>query len=155
MLEARKDANQLIIPCGRCGVRNRIEESRIYDHPVCGKCRHPLSDAPRSAGTVVDIDDHTFDIVVSSLDEPVLVDCWAPWCGPCKRIEPLLETLAARYTRRINVMRLDVDENPMTIKKFHVRTIPTLLFFKKGRLVNTMTGAVSMEEIEQQMLAIL
>ena len=155
MLEASKDAQYLILACGRCGTRNRIEESRIYDHPVCGKCRHSLSDMPRSTGRVTTIDDQAFDMVMSSVDEPVVVNCWAPWCGSCRKIAPLLETLAARYVRRVTIMRLDADKNPQTIKKFRVRTLPALLFFKKGRLVKTMTRNVSIEEIERQMLAIL
>ncbi len=154
MLEAARDSS-LIIPCPQCGSRNRIDETRIYDNPICGRCRFPLSDPGAPTGTVMPIDDHSFELVASYTDKPLVVDCRAPWCGPCKKIEPVLETLAGRYAGRINIMNLDVDENPRTVKKYRVRNIPTLLFLKNGQLVNTITGAVSMEEIERQMLAIL
>lgn len=154
MLEAARDSS-LIIPCPKCGARNRIDETRIYDSPICGRCRHPLSESAAPAGTVLPIDDHSFEMVALYTDKPLVVDCWAPGCSPCKKIEPVLATLAGRYAGRVNIMNLDVEENPMTVKKFSVQNIPTLLFLKNGQLVNTITGEAPMEEIERQMLAIL
>lgn len=155
MPETVSDTRYLIIACSRCGTRNRVEESRIYDQPVCGKCRSPLSGGTRPTGTIVAIDDHTFDMVVSALDDPVVVDCWAPGCRPCKKIAPALDTLAAQYAGRVNILRLNVDDNPVTARRFNIRNIPTLLYFKNGRNVNATTGAVPKAEIERQMVAIL
>jgi thioredoxin 1 len=97
---------------------------------------------------ILDIDDHTFDSQVLKSDKPVLVDLWAPWCGPCNSIEPVVEKLAEAYGDQIRFTRCNVDHNPNTTKIYRVKGIPTLMFFKGGKLVDKLTGLVPMSIIE-------
>ena len=86
---------------------------------------------------------------------PVLVDFWAPWCGPCKMVGPMLERLAAKYAGRVKIAKLNVDENPATASRYGVSSIPSLLFFKQGRVVQTLVGAVPESRIEERIRALL
>ena len=92
-------------------------------------------------GKAIELTDSNFDQIVNS-DKPVLVDFWAEWCGPCKMIGPVVEELANEYEGKAVVAKLNVDENPQTTAKFGVRSIPTLLVFKKGQVVDKQIGAV-------------
>ncbi|MEP0369192.1 MAG: thioredoxin [Cyclobacteriaceae bacterium] len=89
----------------------------------------------------VEITDQNFDEILST-DQPVLVDFWAEWCGPCKMIEPLVEELAADYDGKAVIGKVDVDTNPEVSAKFGIRSIPTLLVFKGGEIVDKQIGAV-------------
>jgi len=96
----------------------------------------------------LDIDDRTFEPQVLKSDKPVLVDLWAPWCGPCNSIEPVVEKLAEAYGDQIRFARCNVDHNPKTSDKYGIKGIPTLMFFKRGKLVDKLTGLVPMSIIE-------
>ena len=97
---------------------------------------------------ILEIDDDTFDPQVLKSDKPVLVDLWAPWCGPCNSIEPVVEKLAGAYSDRFLFTRCNVDHNPKTPDKYGIKGIPTLMFFKGGKLVDKLTGLVPMSTIE-------
>jgi thioredoxin len=93
-------------------------------------------------GKPVTVTDATFEKeVLGAGARPVLLDCWAPWCGPCRIIAPVLDQLAAESAGRYLIAKLNVDENPQTAARFNVRSIPTLLIFKHGQLVDTLVGA--------------
>ena len=92
-------------------------------------------------GKTIELTDSNFDQVINS-DKPVLVDFWAEWCGPCKMIGPVVEELAGDYDGKAVIAKLNVDENPQTTAKFGVRSIPTLLVFKNGQIVDKQIGAV-------------
>ncbi|MBN1104792.1 MAG: thioredoxin TrxC [Deltaproteobacteria bacterium] len=146
--------DSVIIPCSRCGAKNRIPGSRLQDRPVCGKCRAPL--AP--GGGVkhpVEVTDRTFLIEVMDWPGAVLVDCWAPWCGPCRMVAPILDQLATEYAGRVKIAKLNVDENPGTASQYGIRSIPTMLFFKGGKLLDKVIGALPKAEIERRLHAIL
>jgi thioredoxin 1 len=97
---------------------------------------------------ICEVDDNTFDSHVLQSDKPVLVDFWAPWRGPCNSIEPVVEKLAKVYGDQIRFTRCNVDHNPKTPKKYGVKGIPMLMFFKEGKLVDKLTGLVPMSIIE-------
>jgi thioredoxin 1 len=91
---------------------------------------------------VVDVSDQTFESEVIKSSLPVLLDLWAPWCGPCRMVAPVIESLEAKYDGKIKFCRLNVDENPQTAAKYRIMSIPTLMFFKNGEVADTVIGAV-------------
>ena len=91
---------------------------------------------------VADVTDQDFEETVIKSTLPVLVDLWAPWCGPCRTVAPVIDKLAERYQGKFKFYRLNVDENPQTASKYGVMSIPTLIFFKDGKAVDTVIGAV-------------
>jgi len=103
-------------------------------------------------GKTLILTDSNFDEVINS-GKPVLVDFWAEWCGPCKMIGPVVEELAGDYDGKAVVANLNVDENPQTTAKFGVRSIPTLLVFKGGQIVDKQVGAVPKSVLNQKLAA--
>ena len=98
---------------------------------------------------VTHVGDADFDAAVLQSSEPVLVDFWAEWCGPCKMIAPLLDELAQAYAGKLKVVKLNVDENRVSAMKYHVRSIPMLLLFKDGQVQATQVGAVGKGQLTQ------
>jgi thioredoxin 2 len=139
-----------IVTCQQCGARNRVDESTAtLRQPVCGKCGAPLDAATGAdTGRPRVVTDATFQQEVSTAgDRPLLVDCWAEWCGPCRLIAPVLEQLAAESNGRYVIAKLNVDENPRTAAEFRVQSIPTLLIFRGGALADRMVGVQSKQAI--------
>jgi len=101
------------------------------------------------------VTDANFESEVINSDVPVLVDLWAEWCGPCRMIAPIIEEMASEYEGRAKMVKLDVDENPMTPGKYGVRNIPTVLFFKNGEVVDKVVGAVPKSVFVEKLNAIL
>jgi thioredoxin 1 len=97
--------------------------------------------------------DANFDLEVMTSDKPVLVDFWAPWCGPCRMIAPIVEELANEYAGKAKVVKLNVDDNPQVSTKFGVRSIPTLLIIKGGKVVDQIVGAVPKAVLEAKLKA--
>jgi len=139
------DKDYVIMKCASCDAKNRIPVNRVKDRPRCGRCRSPLNLSPGPEK----VTDKTFRHAVIASQVPVLLDCWAPWCGPCRTIAPVLEELARDYSGRIKIAKLNVDENPETAARFGIRSIPTMLLFKGGREVNRLVGALPRAQIEQ------
>lgn len=96
---------------------------------------------------IVNATDASFETDVLKADGPVLVDYWAPWCGPCKMVAPILDELASEYQGRLTIVKVNVDENPATAQKFGVRGIPTLSLFKSGNVEATKVGALSKSQL--------
>lgn len=99
------------------------------------------------AGNVKEVSDASFDADILKSGIPCLVDFWAPWCGPCKSIAPILEEVAGEYSGKIIVAKINVDENPRTPTQYRVRGIPNLIFFKGGQVVEQIVGAVPKEQL--------
>ena len=97
---------------------------------------------------ILHISDESFEEEVLQSERPVLIDYWAEWCGPCKMIAPVLDEIATEYSDRLKVVKLNIDDNPQTPPKYGIRGIPTLMVFKNGEMVDSLIGAVSLEELE-------
>lgn len=104
---------------------------------------------------IVDVSDGSFDAEIIQADKPVVVDFWAPWCGPCKAIGPVIEELAGTYGEQVKFTKCNVDDNPVTPGKFGIKAIPTLIFFKEGKVVDQITGMVAKSKLEDTIKAIL
>ena len=101
------------------------------------------------ADEVMEIEDSSFDSEVLQSEKPVLVDFWAPWCGPCKAIGPVVEELAGDFGDKIKFTKCNVDNNPVTPGKYGIKAIPTLIMFKDGNVVDQITGMVAKSKIEE------
>ena len=101
-----------------------------------------------SATQPVTLTDATFDTAVAQSDQPVLIDFWAPWCGPCNMVAPVIEALAEEYDGKARVAKLNVDENPQVSQRLNIRSIPTLMVFKDGELVETLVGVRPKAQVE-------
>ena len=104
---------------------------------------------------VTDITDQNFEDEVLKSTLPVLVDIWAPWCGPCRMIAPVVDKLAEKYDQRFKFCRLNVDQNPQSATNYQIMSIPTLIFFKDGQMVDRVVGAVPERVLEPKIEALL
>lgn len=138
----------VLIRCRNCGTRNRIPVVRLKDGPRCGRCKNAFPPISTPSRPVI-VTDRTFadEVIASSL--PVLMDCWAAWCAPCGAMAPVLDDLARDFAGRLKIAKLNVDQNPVTASKYSVMSLPTLLFFRDGKVVDTVGGALPRQEIER------
>ena len=135
-----------IIACAKCGARNRASFTGAKQ-PVCGRCKSPLA---KPSGPLV-LTDADFEKVLDETEQPMLIDMWAAWCGPCRMIAPIIDALAGEFSGRAVIAKLDVDANPRTASRFGVRSIPTLLILKGGREVDRIVGVQSAEAIRSRL----
>lgn len=101
------------------------------------------------AENIIDLSDESFDELVKNSDKPIMVDFWAPWCGPCKAIAPSVEALSEEYGDQMVFAKVNVDDNPLSPSKYGVQAIPTLIFFKDGNVVEQIIGMVAKEKLEE------
>ncbi len=152
--KCRAPLDEMIIRCLHCGTKNRMPENRLNDRPLCGKCSSPLV-INGASGIPMDVTDESFSREVLQSPGVVLVDCWAPWCAPCKMVAPIMDDLAAKYAGGVRIAKLNVDDNPATSSQYDIRNIPTMLLFHEGKLVDRVIGALPKDEIERKLLAVM
>jgi len=104
---------------------------------------------------VIEIEDSSFDTEILQSEKPALVDFWAPWCGPCKAISPVINDLAGEFGDRVKFTKCNVDDNPVTPGKYGIKAIPTLIFFKDGQVVEQITGMVAKSKLEEALNKLL
>jgi thioredoxin 2 len=141
-----------VVGCSKCGAKNRVDEARLANSEAkCGRCGGKLS-AGEDDSKPVTISDQTFEReVLQARGRPVLVDCWAPWCGPCRMVGPILDQLAAESAGRYRIAKLNVDENPLTASHFKIASIPTMLIFRDGQLIDRLIGAQPKQTIAERL----
>jgi thioredoxin 2 len=145
MPKAELDDRGVIVACPNCAQKNRVLFARLSDPFRCGQCKRELRppSEPIEIGTSAD-----FDHVVASASVPVVVDYWAPWCGPCRMVAPELQKVAARQAGRLLVVKVNTEALPDIGDRFTIRSIPTLAIFAQGREVARTTGARPAPDIE-------
>ena len=143
-----------VVVCSKCGAKNRVDENRLATSEAkCGRCGETLQrGASEQDSKPVVITDQTFEReVLQARGQPVMVDCWAPWCGPCRMIGPIMDQLAAESQGRYRIAKLNVDDNPQTASRFQIASIPTMLIFKDGKLIDRLIGAQPKQAIADRL----
>lgn len=128
-----ENSEPLIVACTNCHTKNRVPAT-ASGMPRCGKCQTPLR-------WVVNASDADFASVVEAAAIPVLVDIWAPWCGPCRKVSPALEQIAGEFAGRLKLVKINADEAPGVSQRFDVLAIPTLLLLSRGEVIDKQIGA--------------
>jgi thioredoxin 2 len=138
-----------LVRCPVCGAANRVPWAKVAQGlaPICGRCKTPLSVDSKP----ITVTDATFSVDVERSPLPVLLDMWAPWCGPCRMIAPMVEELAGEMSGRVRVAKLNVDENPATAARFGIQSIPTLLVLQQGHEIDRIVGVQPKSEIARRL----
>jgi thioredoxin 2 len=138
-------ADPLVYRCGSCGAFNRVSLLLPGREPVCGKCKASLD----VTGHPTELSASGFDTAISAAPAPILVDFWAPWCGPCRTMAPILEELGRQSAGRLIVAKLNTDQAPEVAQKLRIEGIPTLILFRGGREVDRLVGARPLPELRR------
>jgi thioredoxin 2 len=146
MAHLELDDRGIVIPCGSCGQKNRVLYSRLGDTVKCGRCKTELSatTTPLEVASAAD-----FDRLITESSIPVVVDYWAPWCGPCHMVAPELVKVAARSGGKFLVVKVNTDALTELGERFRIRSIPTMAVFSGGREVTRTSGARPAADIER------
>jgi thioredoxin 2 len=133
----------MLIQCASCNKFNRLPPNRINEKPICGVCKSSLLLGP------LDADQTNFQEILKSTTLPIIVDFWAPWCGPCKMFAPTFLSSAGKYGEEILHVKVDTEASPSIGQEYNIRSIPTLVIFKNGSEIERFSGALSPAELNQ------
>ena len=148
--QQRSGEDAVVYSCSACGAMNRLLRARLADDPVCGRCKEKVF--PRRPIIVTDA---SWKKEVEDSPIPVLVDFWAPWCGPCRAVAPMLEALAGEHAGKLKIAKLNVDENPHSAARFQVQAIPTMIVFRGPLEVDQIRGAVPKATLEGRLSRVI
>jgi thioredoxin 2 len=132
------------VVCPHCGQVNSIPVKESYAKANCGHCKHSLLETKP-----VELDSGAFDTQIANSDIPVIVDFWAPWCGPCKMMAPAFEAAAKGFPLKARFAKVNTEEQQQLAARFGIRSIPTLIAFKGGREADRVSGALSADQLRQ------
>jgi thioredoxin 2 len=132
------------VACAHCNTTNRVARARLGEGATCGKCKRALL-----PGRPIELTTANFDRQVAASELPLVVDFWAPWCGPCRMMAPAYEEAAARLAPRVRLGKLDTEAEPEIAGRFAIRSIPTLVAFRDGREIARQSGALSTPQLMQ------
>ena len=132
----------MLIACPHCATTNRVPDTRLTEDPVCGRCGKNLLD-----GHPVELTDANFDTVTAKTELPVVVDFWAPWCGPCRMMAPQFEQAAKQLKGRAMFVKVNSDDSPRAASRFAIRSIPTMVMLRSGNEAKRMSGALQTGQI--------
>jgi thioredoxin 2 len=132
----------MLIACPHCTTTNRVPDTRLTEDPVCGRCGKALLD-----GHPVELTDANFDAVTAKTELPVVVDFWAPWCGPCRMMAPQFEQAARQLKGRALFAKVNSDDNPRAASRFAIRSIPTMVMLRGGAETKRTAGALQAGQI--------
>ena len=141
--------NSTIAICQNCNKKNRIPADKQHLGPKCGSCGTLINMG--QAAVPVELDDSSFTTFISQASKPVMVDFFSPTCGPCRMMSPVIDNLAKKYVGRVILAKLDTSSNRTTPSQHQIRGVPTLIFFKNGRMVDQMTGAMPEDALSQKL----
>lgn len=132
------------VSCPNCNAKNRLPSERLNDGPKCGKCKSPLFQ-----GKPIEINSANVAAILNNNEIPVLVDCWAPWCGPCKSFGPIFEQAAKELEPKLRLAKLNTENEQQLGGRWNIKSIPTLILFKQGKEYARTSGAMMLPQLKQ------